>query len=204
MSNIRTTGKKSSNTLVRDLVNVGIFAALYVVLAGIAASVGFIPAFIIVSTFMVSLVTSVPLFLFFSKVERPLLCCTLLCGFFGVLMVFTGHGISISAIGIVLGIVSGLCLKVFHKSFMGCFLANVTISFLPSSMMIPLWSSTEEYLAYCSSVCDAAYIAHLNELSSSYWPLIGLFVFGALGAVIGGFIARRMMKKHFERIGLVR
>ena len=53
-------------------------------------------------------------------------------------------------------------------------------------------------------VCDAAYIAHLNELSSSYWPLIGLFVFGALGAVIGGFIARRMMKKHFERIGLVR
>ena len=40
MSNIRTTGKKSSNTLVRDLVNVGIFAALYVVLAGIAASVG--------------------------------------------------------------------------------------------------------------------------------------------------------------------
>jgi energy-coupling factor transport system substrate-specific component len=32
--------------------------------------------------------------------------------------------------------------------------------------------------------------------------LIGLFGFGAAGAVVGGFIARRMMKKHFERIGL--
>ena len=30
MSNVRTTGKKSSNTLVRDLVNVGIFSALYI------------------------------------------------------------------------------------------------------------------------------------------------------------------------------
>ena len=59
---MRTTGKKSSNTLVRDLVNVGIFGALYLVLSGLGASIGFIPAFIVVSTCVVSLVTSVPLF----------------------------------------------------------------------------------------------------------------------------------------------
>ena len=38
---MRTTGKKSSNTLVRDLVNVGIFGALYLVLSGLGASIGF-------------------------------------------------------------------------------------------------------------------------------------------------------------------
>jgi len=202
MSDIRTTGKKSSNTLVRDLVNVGIFAALYIVLAGIGACIGFIPAFIVVSTCAVSLVTSVPLFLFFSKVERPILCCVLLCGLFGGVMVFSGHGISFGMLCVVYGALAGLCLKLFHKKFVGCLLANVMISFVPSSMMIPLWSSTEEYLAYCSSVCDSAYIAYLMELSSSYWPLIGLFGFGAAGAVVGGVIARRVMKKHFERIGL--
>ena len=47
MSNIRTTGKKTSNTLVRDLVNVGIFAALYIVLAFISSSIGYIPALIV-------------------------------------------------------------------------------------------------------------------------------------------------------------
>lgn len=199
---MRTTGKKSSNTLVRDLVNVGIFGALYLVLSGLGASIGFIPAFIVVSTCVVSLVTSVPLFLFFSKVERPLLCCVLLCTLFGIVMTISGHGISFGLLCVVYGVLAGLCLKLFHKNFVGCLLANVMISFVPSSMMIPLWSSTEEYLAYCSSVCDSAYIAHLAELSSSYWPLIGLFGFGAAGAVVGGFIARRMMKKHFERIGL--
>jgi energy-coupling factor transport system substrate-specific component len=160
--------------------------------------------FIVVSTCAVSLVTSVPLFLFFSKVERPLLCCELLCMLFGVVMVFSGHGISYGLLCVLYGVLAGLCLKLFHKNFVGCLLANVMISFVPSSMMIPLWSSTEEYLAYCSSVCDSAYIAHLAELSSSYWPLIGLFGFGAAGAVVGGFIARRVMKKHFERIGLAK
>ena len=117
-------------------------------------------------------------------------------------MTISGHGISFGLLCVIYGVLAGLCLKLFHKNFVGCLLANVMISFVPSSMMIPLWSSTEEYLAYCSSVCDSAYIAHLAELSSSYWPLIGLFGFGAAGAVVGGFIARRMMKKHFERIGL--
>ncbi len=186
----------------RDLVNVGIFGALYLVLSGFAASIGFIPAFIVVSTCAVSLVTSVPLFLFFSKVERPLLCCVLITFLFSVVMMFSGHGIWYGLLCVVYGALAGLWLKLFHKNFVGCLLANVMISFVPSSMMIPLWASTEEYLAHCSSVCESAYLAHLAELSSSYWPLIGLLGFGAAGAVVGGFIARRMMKKHFERIGL--
>ena len=126
---MRTTGKKSSNTLVRDLVNVGIFGALYLVLSGLGASIGFIPAFIVVSTCVVSLVTSVPLFLFFSKVERPLLCCVLLCTLFGVVMVFSGHGISFGLLCVIYGVLAGLCLKLFHKNFVGCLLANVMISF---------------------------------------------------------------------------
>ena len=47
MSNVRSTGKKSSNTLVRDLVNVGIFAALYIVLGFMSSSIGYIPALIV-------------------------------------------------------------------------------------------------------------------------------------------------------------
>ena len=80
MSNIRTTGKKSSNTLVRDLVNVGIFAALYIVLSFLSSSIGYIPALIVFSTGSIALVTSIPLFLFFSKVERSILCSLIFCG----------------------------------------------------------------------------------------------------------------------------
>lgn len=204
MSNVRSTGKKSSNTLVRDLVNVGIFASLYVVLAGIAASVGLIPAFIIVSTFVVSLVTSVPLFLFFSKVERPILCCMLFCGIFGGAMLVMGQSIIMFAICLAVGLLSGTILKIIGKNFAGLYMANIVLSLMSSSMMLPLWLYTEEYLEYTRGMCDEGYVAKLAELSNSIWPLVGIYTFGILGAVIGGLVARRIMKKHFERIGLSR
>ena len=62
MSNIRTTGKKTSNTLVRDLVNVGIFGALYVIISFLVAFIGYIPVFIVVVCGLVGLVASIPVF----------------------------------------------------------------------------------------------------------------------------------------------
>lgn len=202
MSNIRTTGKKSSNTLVRDLVNVGIFAALYIVLSFLSSSIGYIPALIVFSTGSIALVTSIPLFLFFSKVERSILCGLIFCGFFGTAMFVMGQGILMLAISLLVGLLAGSCIKFIGKSFAGLFSANIVMSFISSSMMLPLWTSTEEYLEYTRTMCDAGYVAKLAELSQSPWPLVAIYAFGILGAIVGGLVARRVMKKHFERIGL--
>ena len=202
MSNIRTTGKKSSNTLVRDLVNVGIFAALYIVLSFLSSSIGYIPALIVFSTGSIALVTSIPLFLFFSKVERSILCGLIFCGFFSTAMFVMGQGILMLAISLLVGLLAGSCIKFIGKSFAGLFSANIVMSFMSSSMMLPLWTSTEEYLEYTRTMCDAGYVAKLAELSQSPWPLVAIYAFGILGAIVGGLVARRVMKKHFERIGL--
>lgn len=202
MGKIRTTGKKSSNTLVRDLVNVGIFAALYFVLAFLSSSIGYIPALIIFSTGSISLVTSIPLFLFFLKIDRPVFCCSLFCGFFGFVMVVMGQGFLMFFISLAVGLLTGICLKILRKTSVGLFSANVVMSLMASSMMLPLWVSTEEYLAYAGSMSDDGYVAQMAELANSYWPLVFIYAFGVFGAVVGGFVARRVMKKHFERIGL--
>ena len=202
MSNIRTTGKKSSNTLVRDLVNVGIFAALYIVLSFLSSSIGYIPALIVFSTGSIALVTSIPLFLFFSKVKRSILCGLIFCGFFGTAMFVMGQGILMLTISLLVGLLAGSCIKFIGKSFAGLFSANIVMSFMSSSMMLPLWTSTEEYLEYTRTMCDAGYVAKLAELSQSPWPLVAIYAFGILGAIVGGLVARRVMKKHFERIGL--
>ena len=123
MSNIRTTGKKTSNTLVRDLVNVGIFAALYIVLAFISSSIGYIPALIVFSTGSIALVTSIPLFLFFSKIERSILCCLIFCGFFGTAMFVMGQGVLMLTISLLVGLLAGVVLKVLGRGFAGLFSA---------------------------------------------------------------------------------
>lgn len=204
MSNVRSTGKKSSNTLVRDLVNVGIFAALYIVLGFMSSSIGYIPALIVVATASVAIVTSIPMFLFYSKIERPILCCLLFCGIFGSAMLIMGQGVLMFIISISVGLLMGIILKISGKKFVGLCSANVVLSLMSSSMMLPLWLYTEEYLEYTRTMCDEGYVAKLAELSNSIWPLVGIYTFGILGAVIGGLMARRIMKKHFERIGLAR
>lgn len=204
MSGIRTTGKKSSNTLVRDLVNVGIFAALYIVLAFLSSSIGYIPALIVFSTGSIGLVTSIPLFLFFSKIERSIPCCLIFCGFFGTAMFIMGQGVLMFSISLLVGLLAGAILKVVGKTFVGLFSANIVMSLMSSSMMLPLWTSTEEYLEYTRTMCDAGYVAKLAELAQSPWPLVAIYAFGILGATVGGLVARRVMKKHFERIGLAK
>ena len=204
MPYIKTTGKKSSNTLVRDLVNVGIFAALYIMLAFLSSSIGYIPAFIVVSTCSIALVTSIPLFLFFSKIERSIPCCLIFCGFFGTAMFIMGQGVLMFSISLLVGLLAGAILKVVGKTFAGLFSANIVMSLMSSSMMLPLWTSTEEYLEYTRTMCDAGYVAKLAELAQSPWPLVAIYAFGILGATVGGLVARRVMKKHFERIGLAK
>lgn len=204
MSGIRTTGKKTSNTLVRDLVNVGIFAALYIVLAFLSSSIGYIPALIVFSTGSIGLVTSIPLFLFFSKIERSIPCCLIFCGFFGTAMFIMGQGVLMFSISLLVGLLAGAILKVVGKTFAGLFSANIVMSLMSSSMMLPLWTSTEEYLEYTRTMCDAGYVAKLAELAQSPWPLVAIYAFGILGATVGGLVARRVMKKHFERIGLAK
>ena len=204
MSNVRSTGKKSSNTLVRDLVNVGIFSALYIVLGFMSSSIGYIPALIVFSTASIALVTSVPMFLFYSKIERPILCCMLFCGIFGSAMLIMGQGVIMFAISLAVGLLSGTILKIIGKNFVGLYMANIVLSLMSSSMMLPFWLYTEQYLEYTRGMCDEGYVAKLAELSNSIWPLVGISTFGILGAVIGGLVARRIMKKHFERIGLAR
>jgi energy-coupling factor transport system substrate-specific component len=117
-------------------------------------------------------------------------------------MLVMGQGILMFVISLLVGLLAGVALKVLGKGFAGLFSANIVLSLMSSSMMLPLWTSTEEYLEYTRTMCDAGYVAKLAELSQSPWPLVAIYAFGILGAVVGGFVARRVMKKHFERIGL--
>ena len=119
-------------------------------------------------------------------------------------MFVMGQGILMLTISLLVGLLAGVALKVFGKGFAGLFSANIILCLMSSSMMLPLWTSTEEYLEYTRTMCDAGYVAKLAELSQSLWPLVAIYAFGILGAVVGGFIARRVMKKHFERIGLAK
>ena len=64
---------ENKNTLIRDLVYVGIFGAIYTIIVFMIACLGYIPVVMPTLPFLMGIATGIPMFLFFSKVGRPLL-----------------------------------------------------------------------------------------------------------------------------------
>ena len=52
----------------KDLINIGIFTAIYFIVIFAAAAIGFIPIFIPLISVIVPLVGGIPMMLFFSKI----------------------------------------------------------------------------------------------------------------------------------------
>ena len=89
----------------KDLINIGIFTAIYFIVIFAAASIGFIPIFIPLISVIVPLVGGIPMMLFFSKIKKfgMLTICGVLLG---IIMLLTGMGWWCIPTGLIFGMIS--------------------------------------------------------------------------------------------------
>jgi len=193
----------NQNTLVRDLVYVGVFSAVYTILTFIIAFLGYIPVLMPVLPMILTIVLSIPIFLFYSKIDRPILCCGLFYSLFGFFYYLCGHSPLFLAIIVAGGFITGIPMQLLGKSTKSLTISYVISSIIPSSVLLPLWLMTEDYLKMAATFCDQSCVDFLAAMPEHNWVLPAIYASGAIGALIGALIARRAMKKHFKRIGLV-
>ena len=89
----------------KDLINIGIFTAIYFIVIFAAASIGFIPIFIPLISVIVPLVGGIPMMLFFSKIKKfgMLTICGVLLG---IIMLLTGMGWWCIPTGLIFGLIA--------------------------------------------------------------------------------------------------
>lgn len=89
----------------KDLINIGIFTAIYFIVIFAAASIGFIPIFIPLISVIVPLVGGIPMMLFFSKIKKfgMLTICGVLLG---IIMLLAGMGWWCIPTGLIFGLIS--------------------------------------------------------------------------------------------------
>ncbi len=94
----------------KDLINIGIFTAIYFIVIFAAASIGFIPIFIPLISVIVPLVGGIPMMLFFSKIKKfgMLTICGLLLG---IIMLLTGMGYWCIPTGLIFGLISDFMMR---------------------------------------------------------------------------------------------
>ena len=195
---------KSKKLKAKDFITVGIFTAILFVIEFLLGMLGYIHPYIVASyVIIMPLVSGIPMMLFYTKVEKFGMITTVSI-LIAIIMFIGGMGYLGTPLIIISGIVADLIAKTGqYKSF-----KKIVISFGVFNLWIcanyfPVIITADSYR---QGLIDEGYSA---EYVTSLFAAINVktigvlvvlcFIFGCIGAVIG----KAVVKKHFEKAGIV-
>lgn len=186
----------------KDLINIGIYTALYFIVIFAAASIGFIPIFIPLIAVIVPLVGGIPMMLFFSKIKKfgMLTICGLLLG---IIMLLAGMGWWCIPTGLLFGFLADRMLYASgYKSARRAVLIHGVFSMWVIGAFIPIVVTRQAYYENLLPSYGQEYADTLMSYMPN-WILPVLLIAAFISGLIGGKIGQRLFRKHFERAGIV-
>ncbi len=196
---------ENSKLKVKDLVNIGIFSALYMAIAMVVMlPVGITPVLWLLWPGIAGLFGGAFFTLLLAKVPK-MGSALLLAIISGILFFATGECTWVIIVTFaVAGILGEIARKIFgYKSFKGIALAGgfSAIGFIGSPL--PMWLFQESYMKSIEEMgMGVEYVEGLQSMIS-VGSFIGMLAVAFVGGFIGTLIGRKMLKKHFEKAGIV-
>ena len=185
----------------KDLINIGIYTAIYAVLTTAISMMGFIPVFMPLLCVIVPIIGGVPFMLFLTKVKKfgMILIMSILIG---VYMLLTGMGYYSIIVGAVSGLIAEFVFKSGdYKSASKAILTSGFFSIWVWGNFIPLFTNIEGYFSTRQSF-GQEYIDALTRMMPP-WMCPTLLVAAFVCGIIGGLFGRALLKKHFSKAGIV-
>ena len=189
----------------KDVITVGIFSAIYFVINFAFMLLGGLhPLLWILMPGFIALFTGIPYLMMCAKVQK--VGSVLLMGLItGLIYYVTGQFTIVILVTFVLACgLAELTRGITHyHSMAGNLVSFVLFSVGMVGSSLPIWLMREDFLRQITEQgMPADYVNTLEALSST-GMLVVLFLAPIVGAIVGGFIARAMFRKHFEKAGLV-
>lgn len=192
--------KKPNRLTGKDLINVGIYSAIYFVIIMALAMLGYIPVMMPLLCVIGPIAGGIPFMLFLTKVKKfgMILIMSIIMG---IMMALTGMGLYALPVAVVSALIAELIWKQAHYSRAGssvlvCGFFNIWMW----GNFIPLFTNPAGYFSTRTEF-GADYEAALTALLPPWMNpvlLLSCFVCG----VIGGLLGRALMKKHFAKAGI--
>ena len=193
MNNNKLTGK--------DLITVGIYTAIYIAVVFCVGAFNAIPIFYPIFLFIGPIITGIPMMLYYTKIEKfgMLTIMGIICAVFFYISGYTWICVAIME---PTALLADIILKVggFKKFW------SMAVSFMVMSLGIMagpanLWFAGQ---GYWDNIRDSMGDQYADQLAK-YMPLwmlpVGIVLI-MLGALLGAFVGRKMMNKHFKKAGI--
>ncbi len=194
--------EESGKLTVKDLITIGIFTAIYFVIFFISAMTGMVPIMAIFYPVLIALLAGIPCILFFTKVKKFGMV-TIMATLSAVLLALMGYGYMGIITGIIFGLISDFILKSGkYKSAIKMVFGYVAFSEWVIGTQLPMFIGGNAYAEAFRETQGDAFVDELEKLIS--WGMCGVVVVTTfVAAIIGAYIGKAVLKKHFERAGIV-
>lgn len=186
---------------VKDLVSIGVFGVIYFVLMFGIGMMGMIPILFLIYPTVLGIIAGTVLMLFMSKVQKPW--ALFILGMISPLVMFAaGHTYVVVVLSLIVMIIAELIRKIGnYKSFKYNMISYAIFSTWICSSMMQMLLAKEVYVEHCKMMGDD-YVVALEKLIT--YPHMALVALGAIvGGFIGAYIGKALLKKHFEKAGIV-
>lgn len=184
----------------KDLINIGIFSAIYFVIVFIVAMLGVIPIFLPLLAVIVPILGGIPFMLFLTRVKKFGMI-WIMSMIMGLLMLLTGMSWPPLAVSVVSGLLAELVYKSGnYKSASKAVITNGVFSLWIAANYLPLFFAAEKYWSTRQNF-GQDYIDTVTKLMPT-WMCPVLFAAAFICGIIGGLFGKVLMKKHFEKAGI--
>ena len=192
---------KEQKLKIKDLVTIGVFTVIYVVIIFALGMIGFLPVLYLVYPALLGIVSGTVIMLFMAKVQKPwaLLILGMLTSVF---MMVEGNTYLLIIHSFVVMLIAELIRRVGNYNSFKYNMLSFAIfnTWICGSLMQMLWAR-EKYIEI-AMVMGEDYVNALIKLVT--YPNMALVYLGAiLGGLIGANIGRILLKKHFIKAGII-
>ncbi len=186
---------------IKDLVTIGVFAVVYFVVMFGVGMIGIVPILFLLFPTLLGIVSGTIILLFMAKVQKPwaLFILGILSPF---LMFAMGHTYLLAVHALVVMLIAEAIRKIgnYHSFRYNMLSFAVFNTWICGSLMQMLWAK-EKYLEHCMMM-GKDYADALERLIT--YPNMALVYVGAIvGGIIGAYIGKALLKKHFSKAGII-
>ena len=186
---------------VKDLVSIGVFAVIYFALMFGVGMMGIIPILFLIYPTVLAIVAGTVVMLFMTKVQKPW--ALFIFGMISPLVMFAGgHTYVVVVLSLIVMIIAELIRKIGnYNSFKYNMLSYAVFCTWICGSLMQMLLAKEKYIEL-SMMMGKDYVDAMEKLIT--YPHMALVALGAfLGGIIGAYIGKALLKKHFEKAGIV-
>ena len=186
----------------KDMIYAGAFAALYVVSVLIVMMlVGTIPIIYIACPLLIGIFCGTIYLLSVLKVRKfgaALLMAVLFA------CIATGFDPIAFSVCIVSALIAEICMALGkYKSKKMYVISYVFFNFITASNFFRILVAKDAYIAGVRSMVGDDFADGMSRLVTPWWAWIMIVGFAVVGGIIGGLFGSKIVKKHFEKAGIV-